>query len=116
MSECSVAVPFSTAPDEVGIEVSEPAHDIGGGVAQISEQSGMRVRGEEPEMAPQLVLDFCIVRHDPARIRTFAQQLAQRAALGLRIVTAFVGDESSRCRGNFGTQVTGAGRHGEEGV
>ena len=101
---------------EMGVERIEPRHELDREGPQLREQAGMGVRGEELQMAPQLMLDLRIVWHRPARVRPVAEQFAHGATLGLRVVAPFFGDEASCCGGNFGAQAIGADRHDKVGV
>jgi len=101
---------------EMRVERIEPRHELDREAPQVREQAGMGVRGEELQMAPQLMLDLRIVRHRPARIRPVAEQFAHGATLGLRVVAPFFGDEASCGGGHFGAQAIGADRHDEVGV
>ena len=103
MSECSVAVPFRTAPVRCGSIDGQAFHQRRRDLAQAGQQLRVRVRVEQPQVTPHLAFHFGVVGH--RRRARIAQQFLHRAALRLAVLAAFLGDQASGRRGNFRTKV-----------
>ena len=70
--------------------------------AQSGQQFRVRVRLEQPQVAPHLAFHLGVVGH--RRRARIAQQFLHRAALRLAVLAAFLGDQARGRRGDFRTK------------